>query len=260
MAIEWLALCELLIEMDQKTLAKLSIDYVFDGGELDCGSGLVLLLREAMLSVPEGGILEMRSSEPTVGDDLPPWCNMTGNNYLGKTPLGRVTRYFIQKGKLLVEDATALEADLAKAKEYEWRLRARSTGNQKTSVYCRNFSFLVGQPASFEEKDAHPSAIEYLLAALAGDLSAGFFAACSRANVELDDLEISLSGRLHNIMAHLGVEEGDPSLAAIDLKCYATSLASPETLRKLWSESLRSSPTYATLSKSVTVTCKFSVV
>ena len=51
-------------------------DHMFDGGDLDCGSGLILLIRENMLAVPVGGILEMRSREPSVADDLPPWCRM----------------------------------------------------------------------------------------------------------------------------------------------------------------------------------------
>ena len=47
-------------------------DMIFDGGDLDCGSGLILLIRENMLKTPVDGILEMRSREPTVADDLRP--------------------------------------------------------------------------------------------------------------------------------------------------------------------------------------------
>ena len=61
-------------------------DHVFDGGDLDCGSGLVLLIREHMQRVPEGGVLELRSVETTVTDDLPPWCRMVGHEYLGALP------------------------------------------------------------------------------------------------------------------------------------------------------------------------------
>ena len=64
----------------QGDLESLNPDHVFDGGDLDCGSGLVLLIREHMQKVPVGGILEMRSLEPTVCDDLPPWCRMVGHD------------------------------------------------------------------------------------------------------------------------------------------------------------------------------------
>ncbi len=64
---------------DGLDLESLRPDRVFDGGDLDCGSGLVLLIRENMLPVPVGGVLEMRSRERTVRDDLPPWCRMSGH-------------------------------------------------------------------------------------------------------------------------------------------------------------------------------------
>ena len=58
-------------------------DHVFDGGAMDCGSGLILLIRQNMLEVPVGGILEIRSSEPTVESELPPWCRMVGHTHVG---------------------------------------------------------------------------------------------------------------------------------------------------------------------------------
>ena len=44
-------------------------DVFFDGGNLDCGSGLVLLIREHMSTVPRNGVLEMRSMEPSQNGD-----------------------------------------------------------------------------------------------------------------------------------------------------------------------------------------------
>ena len=54
----------------------------------------------------------------------------------------------------------------------------------------------LGQPASFEEKDSYPSAIEYLLGAVAGSLITGFASDCARAGLDVDDIEISISARL----------------------------------------------------------------
>ena len=67
-------------------LDALKPDQILEGGDLDCGSGLILLIREKMLQTPVDGILEMRSREPTVGVDLPPWCKMVGHQYLGALP------------------------------------------------------------------------------------------------------------------------------------------------------------------------------
>jgi TusA-related sulfurtransferase len=78
-------------------MTDLQPDSVFDGGDLDCGSGLILLIREHMLKTPVDGILEMRSSEPTVADDLPPWCRMVGHDYLGSLQEVGYVRYFVRR-------------------------------------------------------------------------------------------------------------------------------------------------------------------
>ncbi len=241
-------------------LSKLTPDMVFDGGDLDCGSGLILLIREHMLKTPVGGILEMRSREPTVADDLPPWCRMSGHEYLGKEAGDGFSRYFVKRGSSEQKEQESLKEDLDKARNYEWRLRSRSQGHLKSVVYSRNFSFEIGQPASFEEKDSHPCAIEYLFAALAGSLSTAFATECSKDNLEVDDIEISLSGSLHNIVAHLGLEEGDPSISRIDLKCFASTFDDEEKVREAWSRTVSRSPVAATLAKALDLNMKLALV
>lgn len=237
-----------------------SPDYVFDGGDLDCGSGLVLLIREHMLNVPESGILEMRSREPTVRDDLPPWCRMVGHDYLGEAAGENCVRYFVRKGEGAALEETALMEDKKRAKEYSWRARARASGHLKTTVYCRNFSLEVGQTASFEENDRHPSAVEYLLASLAGDLTTGFAMACSREGLEVDDLEMTISGNLHNVLAHLGLEDGDPSFEEIELKCFVSSFDDESKIRAAWETTVSRSPVASTLKKAVPLTLKLAIV
>jgi TusA-related sulfurtransferase len=235
-------------------------DAMFDGGDLDCGSGLILLIRDAMRQVPVAGILEMRSRERTVSDDLPPWCRMSGHEYLGKEVVAGYTRYFVRKGRGVQEEEAALERDKNEAKNYQWRLRARATGHLKSTVYARNFAFDVGQAASFEEKDAHPSALEYLFGALAGSLTSGFATECARDNLEVDDIELSLSGSLNNILAHLGLEEGEPSIAAIEMKCFASTFDDEDKVKYAWQRTLDRSPLVATLKKAVNLQMKLVIV
>lgn len=236
------------------------VDTVFDGGDLDCGSGLILLIRENMIKTPVGGVLEMRSREPSVAGDLPPWCRMAGHEYLGREEGGNYSRYFIRRGSSEREEEEALQNDLKEAKKYEWRLRTRSTGHLKSTVYARNFSFEVGQPASFEEQDKHPCAVEYLFGALAGSLATAFATECAKENLEVDDIEISLSGSLNNILAHLGIEEGDPSIEKIDLKCFASTFDDEESVKAAWERTVARSPIAATLSKTVELNIKLALV
>ncbi len=233
-------------------LKSIKPDIVFDGGDLDCGSGLILLIRENMLTVPENGILEMKSREPTVGVDLPPWCRMSGHLYLGLIEGDGHTRYFVQKGDSQ-QESEALENDKNRARDYQWRLRARSTGHLKTTIYTRNFSYNIGQAASFEEKDSHPCALEYLFGALAGSLSTGFATQCARGGLEVDDIEISLTGTLNNILAHMGLEEGDPSVKEIQVKCFASTFDDEGKVAAAWQKTIERSPISATLSKAATI-------
>jgi TusA-related sulfurtransferase len=245
---------------DPSDLQNLKPDHVFDGGDLDCGSGLILLIRENMLKVREGGVLEMRSREPTVGVDLPPWCRMVGHEYLGSLQTPKYVRYFMRRDAGGKDDDQELQKDRERARSYEWRLRTRSTGHLKSTVYCRNFSFDVGQPVSFEEKDQYPSAVEYLLGALSASLSTGFATEIARAGLEVDDIEITAKGKLENALALLGDEGGEPAFSTIELKCFASTLEDEKQVRAIWEQTLRRSPIAATLRRAVDLKASFVVV
>jgi hypothetical protein len=243
-----------------QSLETLVPDVVFEGGDLDCGSGLVLLIRQHMLQVPAGGILEMRSREPSVAGDLPPWCRIVGHTYLGAIPGPHFVRYFVRRTTSGAEEAKALGEDLQRARSYEWRLRTRSTGPMKSTVYCRNFSWEVGQPASFEEKDAHPSAVEYLLGALSASLSTGFASEASRAGLQVDDVEIATHGQLENGLALLGLGEGEPVFSSIEIKAFVSSFEDETALHAAWERTVQRSPLAATLRKAVSLTIKLAIV
>lgn len=246
-------------------LALLAPSRIFDGGDLDCGSGLALLIREHMLKVPPGEVLEMISREPTVADDLPPWCRLSGHDFLGSLPGDTGVRYFLRRGDNASPEASeeserrALEEDKARARQYEWRLRVRAGENQTSTVYCRNFSWKLGQPASFEERDRNPCAVEGLLGALGAALATGYATECSRDSLEMDDIEITVKGRLNNILAHLGMEEGDPSFSAIEVRCFASTLDDEKKARTAWERTVARSPLAATLAKAVELRTSFTI-
>ena len=59
-------------------------DARFDGGALDCGNGLLLLIRKHLGPLAPGGLLEILSTEPSVEDDLPSWSRLTGNELVSR--------------------------------------------------------------------------------------------------------------------------------------------------------------------------------
>ncbi len=135
--------------------------------------------------------------------------------------------------------------------DHAWTVRARRIGPDETRVYARNHAFAVGAQASLRDSDAHPSAIECLLGALAGDLLRGFEVQAARRQVALHAGEINLSGRLDNVLVHLGVigETGHPGLVSVTGTFYVSADADESALEEIWQATLLRSPLHQTLSR-----------
>lgn len=86
--------------------AKLS----FDGGDLDCGGGLLLLIRQNMDRLESGELLEILSTEISVPQDLPAWCRLTGNELVSHLQRGRQHSFLVAKGKFVPSPAPAASA------------------------------------------------------------------------------------------------------------------------------------------------------
>jgi uncharacterized OsmC-like protein/TusA-related sulfurtransferase len=220
-------------------------DAVCDGGDLDCGSGLLLIIRRAMDPLRAGGVLEVRSREGSVREDLPAWCRMTGNDLLAAAPgEGTSTSYFVRKGGA---DAS-LRADLEKARGFAWTVRVRWTGGMKATAFARNHAIPLGQPASLDTADPAPSAVEALLASLGGCLAVGYQWRLSARGVAVRNLEVSLRARSSNLLVFLGAEDaGDPGLERIEGSVYVDAAAEEAVLREAWEDTLRRSPVARTL-------------
>ncbi len=70
----------------------------FDGGELDCGNGLLLLIRQHIDPLPLGALLEIRSTEISVDEDLPAWCRLTNNALISMIKRGKERSFLVAKG------------------------------------------------------------------------------------------------------------------------------------------------------------------
>jgi len=55
------------------------VSALIDGGDMDCGSGLLLLITRAMRRLSAGDLLAIRSAEPSVVTDLPVWADLVGH-------------------------------------------------------------------------------------------------------------------------------------------------------------------------------------
>src|SRR5262245_19346235 len=91
-------------------------DVSFDGGDLDCGGGLLLLIRQHIDPLPRGGLLEILSTEISVKEDLPAWCRLTGNELVSTIQKGPAHSFLVCKGALS-ERAVAASIEPLSARE-----------------------------------------------------------------------------------------------------------------------------------------------
>lgn len=236
-------------------------DLVFDGGSMDCGSGLILLIRQNMLKVPAGGVLEIRSTEPTVEGELPPWCRMVGHEYLHSfiSEPGH-WRHWVRRGNDDIAEKAELEADQQKAKEFKWSLRASRNPGSTTTIYSRNFSWQSGSSIDFDRKGKLPSSLEQLFGALLADVVNSFAIRCSRSQILIDELEGTINGTLNDTLAATGISKGDSSVKSIKLGVFVTSPAPSADIKKEWEQALADAPVYQTLQKSCDIDSRISLL
>jgi TusA-related sulfurtransferase/uncharacterized OsmC-like protein len=230
-------------------------DATCDGGDLDCGSGLLLIIRDAMQPLSPGGVLEVRSRESSVKEDLPAWCRLVGHTLVAVQPgEGIYTHYYVRKQQA----DGSLKADIDTARSFVWSARVRWTEGMQARSFIRNHAFSVGQPASFDTQDIAPSAVEYVLAALGGCLAVGFQWRASRRGLAVRNLEISLQAQADNILVFLGLEEhGHPGLNTIQGRLYVDVDGDEDVLQDIWQETLRRSPVTQSLLREVSTHFEF---
>lgn len=232
-------------------------DGMCDGGDLDCGSGLLLIIKKSMDPLETGQLLEVRSRERTVAEDLPSWCRMVEHEFLGSEKHEQHISYFVRKGG----SGGSIEDDLEAARGYQWSVRVREAKGLSAKVFSRNHTFTSGQPAEFSPKVDAPSAIDYLLTSLGSCLVVGFKALASKRNIVIDEMEFTLKGKLENILYHMELEDqGSPKVDQIAGVFYVTSPNEEDELQEVWRKTLERSPIYQTLQPSVSINLKFQVV
>ena len=82
----------------------------FDGGDLDCGNGLLLLIRKHIDPLEPGDLLEIISQDSTVEVDLPSWCRLTNNDLINVHTEPGVWRFLVSKGPFTPTETSASPA------------------------------------------------------------------------------------------------------------------------------------------------------
>jgi uncharacterized OsmC-like protein len=148
-----------------------------------------------------------------------------------------------------------VQADPSAADPFnEWGARVRWQGGFRGQALVRNHTFLIDEPATLIGEDKAPNAAEYLLAAYGACLTTGMALNATKNGVKLRALEITVEGRLDNILTFLGLSDrGHPGFREISAKAYVDADADEATVAKLWEQTVASSPIGNSLVRSVVV-------
>lgn len=129
-------------------------DLSFDGGELDCGNGLLLMIRSHLDRLDPGQLLEIRSTETSVEEDLPAWCRLTGNQLVSWTKKERQRSYLVCRGEFAAsQESTGGQSRALSLKEET----LRKSGEEPLKVESA-----LGFERAASEKKLHPEAIKAL--------------------------------------------------------------------------------------------------
>ncbi|MBX5467229.1 MAG: OsmC family protein [Firmicutes bacterium] len=197
---------------------------VVEGGDLDCGSGLLLIIRRAMAPLAPGQVLEVRSRERSVAEDLPAWCRMVGHEWVGAWPGdGQTTYYQVRKGAEVREPKT-LSQDLDALKGFRWTVRWSARPSAPGTAFARNQSWPTGAPLDFGPETEAPTAVELLGSALAAELGAGFLREAGRRGLTVDAIEARVTVEVTALLSALDLAaEGDPVVGPIEATLYVAS-------------------------------------
>lgn len=232
-------------------------DATCDGGDLDCGSGLLLIIRGAMEPLAGGAVLLVKSREGSVREDLPAWCRLVGHGLLdARAADGGYWHFSIRKKG----DDAALTADLEQARAHVWQTRVRWRSGLLSQATSRNHAQAIGQPQSFDTADEAPAAVEVLLAAVGGALANGFAFRLSQRNVAVHQLEVVVRGRLRDPLVFLGLADGEPGLRTLELVVYVAADTDEELLQTLLEQAVQRCPVLGSLRADLERTIRLQVV
>lgn len=232
-------------------------DATCDGGDLDCGSGLLLIIRSAMAPLAAGGTLLVKSRESSVREDLPAWCRLVGHGLVDTRADGNGGWHFLIRKK---GDDAALTADLVQARDHVWQTRVRWRSGLLSHATSRNHGQAIGQPQSFDTADVAPAAVEVLLAAAGGALANGIAFRASQRHIALHQLEVVVRGRLRDPLVFLGLAEGTPGLRALELVVYVAAEADDDALQAILDETVQRCPVLGSLRSDLERTIRLQIV
>ncbi|HVR32037.1 MAG TPA: OsmC family protein [Acidimicrobiia bacterium] len=144
----------------------------------------------------------------------------------------------------------AIQEDPARA-DTIWSAAVSWTGGFRSEVRVRDFAPVASdEPQGLGGTDTAPNPVEQLLGALGNCLAVGYAANASVAGIQLESVEIELTGDL-DLHTFLGLAQGHAGFRSIEARVTIESEASPEAIEALHEKVTATSPVGHTLGRAI---------
>jgi uncharacterized OsmC-like protein len=139
--------------------------------------------------------------------------------------------------------------------------RVRWRGGFKFDALVRNHTFRIDEPSHLTGKDEAPNSMEYVLGAYGACLATGFVLLASKRGIRIRNLEVALDSQQDNVFTFLGLGgEGHSGFSGVTAKLFVQADADAAILRRLWEETLNTSPVGNSLARAVPITPELEVI
>ena len=91
------AMAALNCEVPMESGSELGADAFYDAGDRGCAEGPLDAIAAQMRKMQPGQTLEIRATEPSVGNDLPAWCRLAGHTLVESRAGAAGDRYLVRR-------------------------------------------------------------------------------------------------------------------------------------------------------------------
>ena len=78
-------------------ISELEADVFYDAGDRGCAEGPLAAIAATLRKLQPGQTLEIRATEPSVANDLPAWCRLTGHTLEQNRAGAAGDRYLVRR-------------------------------------------------------------------------------------------------------------------------------------------------------------------
>ena len=91
------AMAALTCEVPMEPISELEADVFYDAGDRGCAEGPLDAIAGTLRKLQPGQTLEIRATEPSVANDLPAWCRLTGHTLEQNRAGAAGDRYLVRR-------------------------------------------------------------------------------------------------------------------------------------------------------------------